>query len=159
MLSERHHLILFIASLPLPLLYDYAGQAELSFINGDNDEAIALLSQVTSRAPKLAEPYSILALIYESFNDHLRALQLYALAGTYTPFRDSLSIWMKVAELATQIGRDHVVVVSSYNDLEQCIFNSDYHHMNEQGSMIKQWPLLHDASSSLPPRSCSEGRY
>jgi len=88
----------------------------LSFINGDNDEAIALLSQVTSRAPKLAEPYSILALIYESFNDHLRALQLYALAGTYTPFRDSLSIWLKVAELATQIGRDHGVVVSSCND-------------------------------------------
>lgn len=116
MLSDRHHLILYIASLPLPLLYDYAGQAELSFINGDNDEAIALLSQVTSRAPKLAEPYSILALIYESFNDHLRALQLYALAGTYTPFRDSLSIWMKVAELATQIGSDHGVVMSSCND-------------------------------------------
>jgi len=86
------------------LYYDYTGQAELSFINGDNDEAIALLSQVTSRAPKLSEPYIILALIYESFQDPLRALQLYVLAGSYTPFRDSLSIWLKVAELATQIG-------------------------------------------------------
>ena len=76
----------------------------MSFINGNNDEAIALLSQVSSRAPKLAEPYSILALIYESSADHLRALQLYVLAGTYTPYRDSLNIWLKVAELASQIG-------------------------------------------------------
>ncbi|KAJ1415001.1 hypothetical protein B484DRAFT_162644 [Ochromonadaceae sp. CCMP2298] len=51
------------------------GEAELFFINGDNSRAIELLSEVSMQAPKLPEPYSIMALIYESSGDMLRALQ------------------------------------------------------------------------------------
>jgi hypothetical protein len=98
------------ANLP-PEISAALGEAELYFINGNNEKAIEMLSEVSLKAPKLPEPYSILALIYESSGDAMKALQLYVLTATYTPKAGSLHVWTKVAELASELG-----------ELDQAIF-------------------------------------
>lgn len=93
------------------------GDAELYYINGNNEKAIEILSDVTLKAPKLPEPYSILALIYESNGDLMKALQLYALTATFTPKAKSLHQWSKVAELASQLGELDQAIMA----LKRCI--------------------------------------
>jgi hypothetical protein len=78
-----------------PEISKQLGEAEQSYINGNNEEAISILSQITKQAPKLAEPYKILALIYEQIpNSDLQVLQLYLLAAIYT--NKDLYLWEKV---------------------------------------------------------------
>lgn len=93
------------------------GDAELYYINGNNEKAIELLSEVTMKAPKLPEPYSILALIYESNGDLMKALQLYALTATFTPKARSLHHWTKVAQLASELGE----LDQAISALKRCI--------------------------------------
>lgn len=100
-----------------PAISQALGDAELYYINGNNEKAIELLSEVTRKAPKLPEPYSILALIYESSGDTLKALQLYALTATYTPKAGSLHLWEKVAELASELGELDQAILA----LKRCI--------------------------------------
>lgn len=98
------------SNLP-PAISAALGDAELYFINGNNEKAIEILSEVSAKAPKLSEPYSILAIIYEQSGDLMKALQLYALTATYTPKGESLHLWSKVAEIASELG-----------ELDQAIF-------------------------------------
>lgn len=104
------------SNLP-PAISQALGEAELYYINGNNEKAIELLSEVSRKAPKLPEPYSILALIYESSGDTLKALQLYALTATYTPKAGSLHLWEKVAELASELGELDQAILA----LKRCI--------------------------------------
>lgn len=93
------------------------GEAELFFINGDNDKAIQMLSEVSLRAPKHPEPYSIMALIYEASKDWEKALQMFFLTATYTPKTKSLLQWTKVAELASELGELDQAILA----LKRCI--------------------------------------
>eukprot|EP01037_Dinobryon_pediforme_P022861 gene22861-24151_t len=78
------------------------GDAETCYVRGEYDQAIQLLSDVTKKAPRLAEPYSILALIYEETGDQKHALQLYALAAAFS--KRNLELWRKVLSLSMQMG-------------------------------------------------------
>lgn len=81
------------------------GNAEMLYVSGDVQQAIELLSNVSRQAPRLAEPYNILGLIYEESGDHIKALQLYALAASFsTNSTKKLDLWKKIAKLADQIG-------------------------------------------------------
>jgi tetratricopeptide (TPR) repeat protein len=93
------------------------GEAELHFVNGDNNRAIEMLSEVSLKAPKHPEPYSIMALIYETSGDLEKALPLYALTATYTPKAGSLHQWTKVAELASELGELDQAILA----LKRCI--------------------------------------
>ena len=104
------------ANLP-PELSTALGEAELHYINGNNEKAIEMLSEVTLKAPKLAEPYSILALIYESSGDTIKALQLYLLCATYTPKSKSLHQWLKVVELSLELNELDTATLA----LKRCI--------------------------------------
>ena len=103
------------SNLP-PELAAALGEAELHFINGENERAIELLSEVSMKAPKLPDPYSIMAIIYEASGDQLKALQLHALTATYTP-KNNFHLWTKVADLACEIGELDQAILA----LKKCI--------------------------------------
>ena len=73
------------------------GDAETAFSTGEDDRAIAILSEVTKKAPSLPEPYSMLALIFDNKGHKMYALQLYALAASFTS--RSIELWSKVSTL------------------------------------------------------------
>lgn len=78
------------------------GEAEAAYLQAEYDIAIEKLSLVTKKAPRLAEPYSILALIYEESGDRKHALQLYALAAAFS--KKNPELWKKVLMYSMQMG-------------------------------------------------------
>jgi hypothetical protein len=90
--------------LPIEIA-EQLGDAEKHFIEGNNEEAIKALSQVTKAAPRLAEPYKLLALIYEQIYADEQLLQLYALSATLTP--KDLILWEKVYYFAKKLNEFH----------------------------------------------------
>ena len=80
---------------------DSLSQAHFHYANGEHSEAIELLSKVTRLAPRLPDPYHIMALIYDESGDKLRSLQFFVLAAVHTP--KSADVWIKVCDLATDL--------------------------------------------------------
>jgi len=56
-------------------------------------------------APKLPDPYIITASIHEEKGNLGQAVNLYYLAAINTPQKESLKLWMKVEELAFEVGQ------------------------------------------------------
>ena len=81
------------SNLP-PEIVQQLGDAEKFYIEGNNAEAIKILSNITKQAPRHAEPYKILALIYEEIHADVQVLQLYALSAVFT--RKDAKLWEKV---------------------------------------------------------------
>lgn len=105
-----------------------------------------MLSEVSLKAPKLAEPYSILALIYESSGDLLKALQLYVLTATYTPKANSLHQWTKVAELAAELGELDQAIFA----LKRCINQNPVPELyQEKIRMFLRQKNINNAKSTL----------
>jgi hypothetical protein len=90
--------------LPIEIA-EQLGDAEKHFIEGNNEEAIKALSQVTKAAPRLAEPYKLLALIYEQIYADEQLLQLYALSATL--MLKDLILWEKVYYFAKKLNEFH----------------------------------------------------
>lgn len=77
------------------------GQAEESFVRGDFESVISLLSSITKKAPTMPEPYSMLALMYAERGYPAQALQLYVLAASFSP--KNIELWSRVLAFAMDI--------------------------------------------------------
>jgi tetratricopeptide (TPR) repeat protein len=75
-------------------------EANLCYISGDYTRAIELLSTVTSLAPRLADPYYTMGMIYYHYENYLQSLQFFVIAASYTP---KTKMWILVALLAASL--------------------------------------------------------
>eukprot|EP00981_Chlorochromonas_danica_P006909 scaffold1503_cov150-Ochromonas_danica.AAC.22 len=98
------------------------GEAELLFIQGKCAEAIAVLSEIAREVPKWSEPYTILALIYDSLGQKTAALQLFSLCATFQSNRGKIrsrtrAAWKKVAHYAFSLGEYE----QALNAIQRCL--------------------------------------
>lgn len=98
------------------------GEAELLFIQGKCAEAIAVLSEIAREVPKWSEPYTILALIYDSLGQKTAALQLFSLCATFQSNRGKIrsrtrAAWKKVAQYAFSLGEYE----QALNAIQRCL--------------------------------------
>lgn len=100
--TRRRRKLKSVTGTVSPEVKSQLGEAELCFVNGDNIRAAEILSDVSRKHPTLAEPYNIMALMYEDTGDVPKALQLYTLVATLLP--SSVDTWGKVASLAEACG-------------------------------------------------------
>ncbi|KAL0228035.1 hypothetical protein RCL1_004178 [Eukaryota sp. TZLM3-RCL] len=73
------------------------GKANMAFLSGNTTEAIQLLEKAAQLAPTRPEPYKTLVLVYESINDHKRAVASMLMAASRS--RDAYK-WEELAETA-----------------------------------------------------------
>lgn len=78
------------------------GEANMCYVSQDFSEAIRLLEEVVRQAPKAADPYQTLGLVYEEMGDAKRALESHLVAA-YLIGRDA-DTWKRVATMSQEQG-------------------------------------------------------
>ena len=61
------------------------GEANMSFAEGNYEQAIVELKNCVQQAPTVPDPYFTLAMVYEKLNDTPKALSFYHIAAALTP--------------------------------------------------------------------------
>lgn len=79
-------------------------QGQGQYSAGLFDDAIKTMHTVVQMQPGLADPYHVLALIYEEQGQTKKKLDAMLLAAYFTPGSEGRLIWRRVAELSKQLG-------------------------------------------------------
>jgi Tfp pilus assembly protein PilF len=78
------------------------GEAHMAYISGDYDYSKQIFEEVVTMAPKLADPYLGIGLIYEECGDRKAALMHYKFAVKYSP--RNADLLLNVAYLSRELG-------------------------------------------------------
>jgi general transcription factor 3C polypeptide 3 (transcription factor C subunit 4) len=76
------------------------GEANMSFAKGQHEEAIRLCKEIIRQAPKVAEPFQTLAMVYEDRNDLEKFFEISMIAAHLK--RTDTEQWVKLAEMSVE---------------------------------------------------------
>ncbi|CAE8684009.1 unnamed protein product [Polarella glacialis] len=92
-------------SMASPQVRGILAQGQAEFAQGDFDKAVESMRAVIRAQPGLADPYHILALIYEERGEEKKAVDALLLSAYMTSSAtEARSIWRKVASMSSHIG-------------------------------------------------------
>uniref|UniRef100_A0A224YNC0 General transcription factor 3C polypeptide 3 (Transcription factor C subunit 4) n=1 Tax=Rhipicephalus zambeziensis TaxID=60191 RepID=A0A224YNC0_9ACAR len=89
-------------------LQGLVGQANLCFARGSYQDAVKMCMEVVRLAPRAAEPFQTLGMIYEALGEPQRALQ-FSLIGAYLSPQDA-DEWSRLGELSLEQGDVHQAI-------------------------------------------------
>ncbi|XP_054929119.1 general transcription factor 3C polypeptide 3-like isoform X3 [Dermacentor andersoni] len=89
-------------------LQGLVGQANLCFARGSYHDAVKMCMEVVRLAPRAAEPFQTLGMIYEALGEPQRALQ-FSLIGAYLSPQDA-DEWSRLGELSLEQGDVHQAI-------------------------------------------------
>jgi hypothetical protein len=89
-------------TLPLDIVRPLT-EAYQAYSEKDYTTATSLLSEIAKMAPRLPDPYNIMALMHEDRGNLTSAAQLYLMAAIHSSTK-AVKIWLKVIDLSLIIG-------------------------------------------------------